>query len=355
MSKLMDKLSDKLANLGKSDKSDKSAHEQQQEPLKVDEAGKKPGSPPATQIEDTGESVLPEDPQTETTKTAEPSAPATDTEGTKSSTLTEPAPERSTVTSGHTAESAQPQEAAAEQPAKPSEPEQPATLEGAGLGQKPEPELLEYSEAEQVAAKNAEPEQAQNTTADDSQSAQPDQPATLASAGLAEQPEPQLLESSVAEQEAAKSKEPEQAQSAAADSSAQAQPEDFATLASAGLAQQPEPNLLESQEAAQTSEAGQPQTTAQEKVEDTTNKTSQTDDSEVYVGSIDQGTTSTRFLIFNKSGEPVAVHQEEFEQIYPNPGYVKIVICSRDITADRQSLGCTNMTQKVSSGLWRTV
>ena len=41
---------------------------------------------------------------------------------------------------------------------------------------------------------------------------------------------------------------------------------------------------------------------------------------EVFVGSIDQGTTSSRFLIFNKSGEPVAVHQEEYTQIYPNPG-----------------------------------
>lgn len=42
---------------------------------------------------------------------------------------------------------------------------------------------------------------------------------------------------------------------------------------------------------------------------------------DVFVGSIDQGTTSTRFLIFDKHGEPVAIHQEEFSQIYPNPGY----------------------------------
>ena len=41
---------------------------------------------------------------------------------------------------------------------------------------------------------------------------------------------------------------------------------------------------------------------------------------EVFVGSIDQGTTSSRFLIFDKTGEPVAIHQEEFKQIYPNPG-----------------------------------
>jgi glycerol kinase len=45
---------------------------------------------------------------------------------------------------------------------------------------------------------------------------------------------------------------------------------------------------------------------------------------ESFVGSIDQGTTSTRFLIFNRSGEPVASHQIEFKQIYPQPGYVSI-------------------------------
>jgi len=40
-----------------------------------------------------------------------------------------------------------------------------------------------------------------------------------------------------------------------------------------------------------------------------------------FIGAIDQGTTSTRFLIFNKEGLPVASHQIEFEQIYPNPGW----------------------------------
>lgn len=33
-------------------------------------------------------------------------------------------------------------------------------------------------------------------------------------------------------------------------------------------------------------------------------------DADVFVGAIDQGTTSSRFLIFNKEGEPVAEHQE---------------------------------------------
>ncbi|KAL3478119.1 hypothetical protein BJX99DRAFT_256883 [Aspergillus californicus] len=45
------------------------------------------------------------------------------------------------------------------------------------------------------------------------------------------------------------------------------------------------------------------------------------DPSEIFVGSIDQGTTSTRFLVFNREGEPIASHQAEFQQIYPNPGW----------------------------------
>lgn len=39
-----------------------------------------------------------------------------------------------------------------------------------------------------------------------------------------------------------------------------------------------------------------------------------------FVGSIDQGTTSSRFIIFNGQGEPVAGHQIEFENLYPEPG-----------------------------------
>ena len=45
---------------------------------------------------------------------------------------------------------------------------------------------------------------------------------------------------------------------------------------------------------------------------------------EEFIGAIDQGTTSSRSLIFNKDGEPVASHQVEFRQIYPHPGYVLI-------------------------------
>ncbi len=42
-----------------------------------------------------------------------------------------------------------------------------------------------------------------------------------------------------------------------------------------------------------------------------------------YVAAIDQGTTSTRCMIFNHAGEPVGAHQLEHEQIYPKPGWVE--------------------------------
>lgn len=37
---------------------------------------------------------------------------------------------------------------------------------------------------------------------------------------------------------------------------------------------------------------------------------------DVFVGSIDQGTTSSRFLIFDRKGEPVADHQEVCHNLY---------------------------------------
>jgi glycerol kinase len=42
-----------------------------------------------------------------------------------------------------------------------------------------------------------------------------------------------------------------------------------------------------------------------------------------YVGALDQGTTSTRFMIFDHSGEVVGIDQREHEQIYPKPGWVE--------------------------------
>jgi glycerol kinase len=42
-----------------------------------------------------------------------------------------------------------------------------------------------------------------------------------------------------------------------------------------------------------------------------------------YVGAIDQGTTSTRFMVFDQSSSVVACAQKEHTQIYPQPGWVE--------------------------------
>jgi len=42
-----------------------------------------------------------------------------------------------------------------------------------------------------------------------------------------------------------------------------------------------------------------------------------------YIGAIDQGTTSTRFIVFDRSGRTVAISQKEHKQIYPKPGWVE--------------------------------
>ena len=42
-----------------------------------------------------------------------------------------------------------------------------------------------------------------------------------------------------------------------------------------------------------------------------------------YVGALDQGTTSNRFIIFNHKGQIVGWDQKEHEQIFPQPGWVE--------------------------------
>jgi glycerol kinase len=42
-----------------------------------------------------------------------------------------------------------------------------------------------------------------------------------------------------------------------------------------------------------------------------------------YAAAIDQGTTSTRFMVFDHGGQVVSVDQKEHEQIYPKPGWVE--------------------------------
>jgi diketogulonate reductase-like aldo/keto reductase len=42
-----------------------------------------------------------------------------------------------------------------------------------------------------------------------------------------------------------------------------------------------------------------------------------------YIGAIDQGTTSSRFIVFDRAGRIVSTAQREHEQIYPKPGWVE--------------------------------
>jgi glycerol kinase len=82
-----------------------------------------------------------------------------------------------------------------------------------------------------------------------------------------------------------------------------------------------------------------------------------------YVGAIDQGTTSSRFMIFDKKGEVVASHQMEHEQILPQSGWVEhnpveiinnVKICIDEAlrksgisASDLASIGITNQRETV--------
>jgi glycerol kinase len=85
-----------------------------------------------------------------------------------------------------------------------------------------------------------------------------------------------------------------------------------------------------------------------------------------YVGAIDQGTTSTRFIIFDRAGATIASAQKEHRQIFPQPGWVehdpaeiwrntREVIAEALIRADIQprdlaAVGITN--QRETTLLW---
>ena len=63
-----------------------------------------------------------------------------------------------------------------------------------------------------------------------------------------------------------------------------------------------------------------------------------------YIGAIDQGTTSTRFIVFDRSGRVISLAQKEHEQIYPKPGWVEhnpeeIWQRTREVIAEAMSNG----------------
>src|SRR5688572_2363525 len=42
-----------------------------------------------------------------------------------------------------------------------------------------------------------------------------------------------------------------------------------------------------------------------------------------YILALDQGTTSSRAILFDRAGNLISTAQEEFPQIYPQPGWVE--------------------------------
>ncbi|ORY14621.1 hypothetical protein BCR34DRAFT_479204 [Clohesyomyces aquaticus] len=71
-----------------------------------------------------------------------------------------------------------------------------------------------------------------------------------------------------------------------------------------------------------------------------------------YIGSIDQGTTSTRFIIFDGTGQPVAQHQIEFTQMYPQSGWhehdPKEIVTSVEQCIERATQAFIDMGQDIS-------
>ena len=85
-----------------------------------------------------------------------------------------------------------------------------------------------------------------------------------------------------------------------------------------------------------------------------------------YIAALDQGTTSTRCMIFDRAARVVAVAQKEHEQIFPKPGWVEhdpleIVRRTQEViaaalaqrglrAADLAAMGITN--QRETSIVW---
>jgi len=90
---------------------------------------------------------------------------------------------------------------------------------------------------------------------------------------------------------------------------------------------------------------------------------------EKYILSLDQGTTSSRAIIFDKKGEIISLAQQEFNQIYPKPGWVEhdpteilsselasvmqAIIRAKIVITQIDSIGITN--QRETTIVWNKV
>jgi glycerol kinase len=85
-----------------------------------------------------------------------------------------------------------------------------------------------------------------------------------------------------------------------------------------------------------------------------------------YIGALDQGTTSTRFIVFDRAGHIVSSAQKEHRQIYPQPGWVEhdpeeIWVRTQEVISDamrQHSLGPSDLAavgitnQRETAVLW---
>ena len=65
-----------------------------------------------------------------------------------------------------------------------------------------------------------------------------------------------------------------------------------------------------------------------------------------YIGALDQGTTNTRFIVFDCNGRIVCAAQKEHAQIYPQPGWVEHdpeEICRATQTVIREAMAARGL------------
>ena len=73
-----------------------------------------------------------------------------------------------------------------------------------------------------------------------------------------------------------------------------------------------------------------------------------------YILALDQGTTSSRAMVFDHSGSVVALAQKEFRQIFPKPGWVEhdaTEIWATQLHTATEALGKAGLTAADIAGI----
>ncbi|WP_348754215.1 FGGY family carbohydrate kinase, partial [uncultured Aquincola sp.] len=73
-----------------------------------------------------------------------------------------------------------------------------------------------------------------------------------------------------------------------------------------------------------------------------------------YLLALDQGTSSSRSIVFDHRGTVVAMAQREFRQIYPQPGWVEhdpTEIWTSQLATAREALAAARLSTKDLAGI----